>query len=342
VKTFLLKSVALLAPFAALSVPTVVHTVTVIVRAEQSLALRDGVFDGQMEGKFQALLRDDTAVIVGGDSRAERQVVPAIIEATTGWPAANVATTSGDLVTLSNAVKRHGVPPAAKILIISASMFQVNDGAIDAGYISTACLLNMRTWERVSIYADRLGSPWSPLDFTFEEAPPAVITSAQRSEQGFLGIDKSLSVPLPKSLLNDHPWYRRVSLHGARWRVFQEALGRIAAVGLRTYIFQPPVSPAWRTYTAGTFVDAAELEFAGMLRMATLNYADVRFLDFYSVPDARLGNESFYDIQHLNRAGAEMFTKILVDRIRDELGRPILARGVSMSTTCTSCRFGDG
>lgn len=318
-KALLLKAAVLLAPFIAPSLPTVAHTFVVVVRAEHSLGLRDGVFDQLLEGKLRALVSDDTAVIIAGDSRAEREVVPAIIEARTGWRTANIGTTAGDLVTLSNALKRHGIPRAGRMLIISTSLFQVNDGAIDSPYISTACFLNMTAWERVRLYADRLGSPWSPLDFRFVEGQPAVITGARLRDQGFVGIDKTLSLPLPKTLLNRHPWYRSVSLHGARWRVFGEALERLAASGLRIYLFQPPISPAWRAYTAGTFVDTAEREFSGMLGPAASAYSNLRFLDFYSVPDARLGNDQFSDIQHLNRAGAEKFTGILMDRITEDL-----------------------
>jgi hypothetical protein len=258
-------------------------------------------------------------VIVGGDSRAEAQIVPEVIEARTGSRAANVATVAQDLVTLSNGLARHGVPPASRLLIVSTSLFQVNDGAIDAGFMSTACLLNMTSRERAKIYLDRLGSPWSPLAFKFTEDPPAAITSERLREKGFVGIDKRLSLPLPKVLLTAHPWYRKVSLHGARWRIYQDALGRLAATGLRIYILQPPVSPAWRAYTTGTFVDAAEREFATMLAAATRKYGNVSFLDFYSAPDPRLGDDKFADIQHLNRGGADVFTGILMDRIGDAM-----------------------
>src|SRR5262245_49114786 len=101
-----------------------------MVRAERSGALRDGVFEPRLEGKLQALVTDRTRVLVAGDSRAERQIVPAAIEARTGWPSANVATTAQDLVTLRNALKRHGIPAHARILVLGASLFQVNDGAI--------------------------------------------------------------------------------------------------------------------------------------------------------------------------------------------------------------------
>lgn len=306
------KVLAILAPFIAASVPPVVQTLTVVIQAERSVTLRQGVFDSRLEGKWRALVSGETTVIVAGDSRAERQIIPAVIEASTGWRTANVATSAQDLVTLSNALARHGTPVSAQVLVISASVFQVNDGAIDEGYISAPCLLSMTTWERAGIYADRLGSPWSPLAFRFVEDAPAVIPQAHLDEQGFVGSDRQLSLPLPKVLLNLHPWYRNLELHGARWRIFQEALGRLAASGLRIFVVQPPISPAWRTYTSGTFVDGAEREYARMLRTAVPPYPNVRFLDYYSESDPRLDDTKFYDVQHLNRTGARLFTEMLV------------------------------
>lgn len=318
-KTLLVKSVALLAPFVALSVPTAVHTVSVVIRTEHSLAFCEGVFNQDLEGKLAAFVHDDTEVIVGGDSRGERQMVPAVVTARTGWKAANVATTAGDLITLRNALQRHGVPRAMRALVVSTSLFQVNDGAIDPGYVSTACFLNMTTWERLKVYADRLGSPWSPLDFQLDEGPPAVIKAPRLGEQGFLGVNGTLALPLPKSLLGDHPWYRTLSLHGARWRIFRQALEQLAAYGFPIWLVQPPISPAWRDYTAGTFVDTAEREFSEMLRVEGARYANVRVVDFYSTPDPRFGNARFYDIQHLNRQGAELFTQILAERVLADL-----------------------
>lgn len=321
-KILSLKVLALLAPFAALSVTPVVETVRVMVEAESARGLRDGVFEPRLEGKWRALVRPDTAVIVAGDSRAERQIVPAAIEARTGRPAVNVATIAQDVVTLRNAVRRYGVPPGARVLIISASIFQVNDGAIDGGFVSTACLLNMTRWERARVYADRLGSPWSPLAFRFVDGTAADVAPAVLREQGFLGIDKQLPLPLPRILLNQHPWYRKMALHGARWRIFQEALRGLSETGLTIYFVVPPVSPAWRDYTEDTFVDRSEREFIGMLAEAARPYPNVRVLDFYSTPDPRLGNEQFYDIQHVNRAGAQQLTEMLIDRIKMQDDRP--------------------
>jgi hypothetical protein len=320
-KLLSLKVLALLAPFAALSVQPFAQTIRVMAQAESSQGLQDGVFEPRLEGKWRALVRPDTAVIVAGDSRAERQIVPAVIEARTGWSTVNVATVAQDVVTLRNTIRRYGLPPAARVLIVGASVFQVNDGAIDGVNVSTACLLNMTGWERARVYADRLGSPWSPLAFRFVDGEPAEVNAQQLRERGFLGIEKQLTLPLPRIQLNQHPWYRKVSLRGARWRIFRAALADLAQSGVQIYLFAPPISPAWRAYTDRSFVDRAERQFAGMLAEAAQPYPNVRVLDFYSTPDPRLGDEKFYDIQHLNRRGAEEFTAILVDRIQDDRPR---------------------
>ena len=317
VRTLLWKSALLLAPLAVVGVPPVAQTVRMMASAERTVAGHAGVYDRALQGKFGALVAPGVSVLIAGDSRAQRQLVPAVFEAR-GEKAVNVATNAQDLVTFANALDRYGLPASVKVLLISTSVFQVNDGAIGGGFISTACLLNMTPRERTRVYLDRLGSPWSPLVFNFADGPPAPMSEAERREQGFLGIDKTLELPLPRVLLNEHPWYRNVRLDGARWRIFQQAIARVAATGREVVLIQPPVSPAWRAYTAGTFVEQAELTYAKMLAAAGAAWPRVRVLDFYTTLDSRLGNREFYDIQHLNRRGATLFSAMVADRVLGE------------------------
>jgi hypothetical protein len=318
-RTLVLKLGALIAPFAIVGV-------LAIIRAEHSTRLRDAIFNAELEGKIQTLLTADTEVIVGGDSRAERQVVPAVIESRTGRSAVNIGVNAGDLITLHNALKRYGVLGTDRALVASVSIFQVNDGSVTE--LSRAVVLNMTFREQVVFHWRGLPSllynlvAWSFPGWGRED-PPAAVT-APRSDGGFTGQNGTLQPQAPINVRLDpartnHPWYRNLSLHGARWRVFREALDRLDASQLRTYVYLPPVSPVWRAYTAGTFIDAGEREFAGMLREATRERRNIRFLDFYSTPDPRLGNDKYYDIQHLNQAGAGEFTGILMDRIGDDL-----------------------
>lgn len=45
------------------------------------------------------------------------------------------------------------------------------------------------------------------------------------------------------------------------------------------------------------------------------------FLDYYGEPGDALGEDTYYDIQHLNVAGAEVFTNRILDRIGDTFMR---------------------
>lgn len=72
VKILLIKIILLLTPY-------IIFAMAAIYYVEHSIALREGVFDNVLEGKIRAFIKTDTEIIIGGDSRAERQVVPAII-----------------------------------------------------------------------------------------------------------------------------------------------------------------------------------------------------------------------------------------------------------------------
>jgi hypothetical protein len=316
-KTLLFKMLALVAPFAILIIALAAHL-------DRSVKLREGVFNSELEGKFRALLKPDVEVIIAGDSRAERQVIPSVFESLTGQKAANVAVIAGDVITLRNAVRRHGMPSRTRILILSASLFQMNDGAIERGFLSKACVLNMTLREKLTVYRNALRSllaDMTEVSIRREEAPQVISEVALR-QQGFWGVDGKLSLPVTIILdpeTTNHPWYRDLSLHGARWRIFREALRELAEFNIRIYVFDPPISPAWRAYSAGSFIDLGERELAAMLRRETGLYPNLRFLDFYSAPDGRLTDEDFYDIQHVNRGGAEKFTEMLAEKIRADL-----------------------
>lgn len=310
------KSVLLLAPVVVMSAPPVLATAGAIVEAERSAALRDGVFDARLEGKWQALVGPDTGVVIAGDSRAERQIVPSVIAASLGTPAVNLATDAQDLITFRNAVWRHGWPASAGTLIVSTSVFQVNDGAIDVGYLSTPALLHLTRLERFGIYADRLGHPVSPLAFNFREPSPSAPSVEIRDALGFAAVHQRLRTPLPRIQLNEHPWYRRATIDGARWRVFQGALADLASTVPRVYVMVPPVAPAWRRYTANTFVDRAERAFAAQLQTLVQRWPHVRVLDFYR-EDPGLGDEWYSDIQHLNADGARVLSGMIAREVAD-------------------------
>jgi len=310
--------------------PILLFLLVVLSVTSNSEKWKEGVYDRELEAKIEALISDETEVIVAGDSRAERQLIPAIIERRTGRNAVNIATPACDLITLYNALKKHDLLKKRYVLIVSTSFFQANDGAVDPGYISPACMMNMTMREKISVFLHArrlflanlidmrkalLGG--DPMD-------KGSVTDVRRETLGFVGFEGTVKRP-SAILLNprttNHPWYKNVSLHGAKWRILRETMAKFAETGDRVYIYQPPVSPAWYRYTKESFIHDREREYSEMLRAESSKYPNIFFLDYYGEPGDALGDDLYYDIQHLNVAGAEAFTSRMMDRIGDDLRR---------------------
>ncbi len=327
-KTLTIKVLVLLTPILSLFLG-------VLSATGNSEKLRAGVFDKYLEAKMHALIKDDTRIVIAGDSRAERQLVPAIIEERTGLKTANVARASCDLITLYNALKSHDLLGKKYVLIVSASFFQVNDGAIDRGYVSTACTVNMTLKEKLFVYRNSLRSLWLDMvevAFGKKSGDAGGIDDSRLRNQGFLGVEGAIKQPLTVVLdpeRTDHPWYKNISIRGARWRIFRETLAKLERTGYRIYIYQSPVSPVWYRYTKGTFIDRSETAYSEMLRSLLAGHRDAGFLDYYGEPAPGLGDDMYYDIQHLNRTGATAFTNRMMDRIGGDIRRWVQRSGQS-------------
>lgn len=292
-----------------------------------SFLFKNDIFDNELETKILTLIvnnKDDVNLIVAGDSRAERQVIPEIIEKETGLKAVNIGTPSCDLITLYNALNKYNLLGQNKTFIISASIFQVNDGATDYGYISPSLILNMSTWEKLvfflkkpSIYTNMT------LKIGFHYAEKFFVKKNNFDENylkkgGVLEIEESAKLPISISLdpqKTQHPWYKNIEITKTKWRIFKETLKKLSESGDKIIIYQPPIMPSWQEYTKDTFIDNAEKKYSQMLSEETKKYKNILFLDFYNNKNEMLTNEMYADIQHLNKEGTKIFTQLLIKEI---------------------------
>lgn len=91
-------------------------------------------------------------VIVCGDSRADRQIIPAIFKQKTKLDLINIAATSQDLYTWSNSLLAAKV--SNKIIVISASFFQINDGANDFAFLNLGTFSDMTLKQKLELYTN--------------------------------------------------------------------------------------------------------------------------------------------------------------------------------------------
>lgn len=122
-----------------------------------------------------------------------------------------------------------------------------------------------------------------------------------------------------KRLLDSHPWYKNISINGARWRVFRDALNEINQDNSSFIIYQPPVSKSWKKITKNTFIHDSEMEYSNKLEELTNKYSNIEFYDYYTNDINELSNKMYYDYQHLNQMGAKIFSENISNKIIDQI-----------------------
>lgn len=293
----------------------------------------DSVCNEAIEAKVVALTKPAPDVIVGGDSRAEMQVDPRIFESECQLKAVNVAVSSGDLISLYHSLRKHGLLKAPITLIVSVSLFQINDGSTDPGYISSQQVAEMSFAESVHVFGPNLLGPQKMrlaaiLGLVQRKLiAMKILREPRRSEVDNLGYVPSFAKLDPaKRFVTDprttaHLWYKNLSIHGVRWRIFRQALSGLAQSDCRIVIYQPPVSDQFRRNIENSPIERGELEFSSMLRDESARYPNVTFLDYFGQNPPTLSDSDYGDVQHLNAWGAPKFTELL---IHDCIARGVL------------------
>jgi len=263
------------------------------------------------------------AVIVAGDSRAHRHVIPEVLRRELGVDAVNVAVGGGELISVAKVLRRDALTANKPVLILSATVFQVNDGATDHDTISMDCLMAMRWTDQIAMFRERLPEMAYRKIRMYKRCLSvrfglSSVRTKHFAEDGFMGVEGTFDISgmaaHPERI--KHPWYKDLNLNGRKWRIFQGALREIAASGCPILLYNGPSSPSWRQLSRDTFMEAAEVQYSQMLQREVAQYPNVHFLDFHGGWLDEFPEAMFYDIQHLNRTGAAKLTTILSNEIK--------------------------
>ncbi|HXV22126.1 MAG TPA: hypothetical protein VD811_14155 [Desulfuromonadales bacterium] len=291
------------------------------------------VYNDDLEKKITEFTKPkyDYTLVIAGDSRAERQLVPDIILSKYNIKSINIATSACSVSNMYNALKKYDLLDKQITVVVSVGFFQINDGAIDTGYISMAEIISMSLKDKFILFANDIGGLYrnylnalqeNIVNF-FIKAPFRLKENDERLEHhGFKPIDGSINLPLDFSTDSEntkHSWYKNINVYGVRWKNMQSTLNKMSKSNCKFILFQAPVSDAFKKHVNGTNIDRYEKEFSNMLQQEADKYNNIEFYDFYSRSLSNLTNDDYYDPQHLNRFGAEKFTILLMDEIKNKL-----------------------
>jgi hypothetical protein len=270
-----------------------------------------------------AYLKIQVPIVAAGDSRAEMQLIPAVLRAETSLEAVNLATTAGDIGDFERAAHSSGLLGQGRLFILSISFFQVNDGLMDDPYLSPSQVLSMSTFERFRLFKSRYPSSMRHYLGRFSEIrhrpaippalTPAIIAAAGVQVSTGHGAGDFPKAPWPER--TRHPWYQSIQIDGIRWRLTVEAIRRLCREnpGDLFVVFNGSMSPNARAEIRGSLFEKAEQRFDANMAELMGHEPNGLFLNYYDPADQTLLDDSlFYDLQHLNAKGAEIFSRLII------------------------------
>jgi hypothetical protein len=279
-------------------------------------------------------------ILVAGDSRARYNIDPAVLERETGRRCVNIGNVlplGGDLSTLVKALRRNPAALASHpILIVSVTLEGIND----MGY-ANAAVTNLFEWTpRDHLRAALRHRQRYLIHFTnvFLPSIKTLLIHKWKGRMFRCGGD----IYVPPRLLRDRGFeaqtgrkapqdlwvWPRVAedylIDGGRRRSFESALRWLSTCPAgRVVVVNGPMDTAWLRATDGPVPLAALDRFQGILAGAAKRYPGMTFLDWY--PDGVPGLETethFNDQLHLNREGAEIFSRYLAKSLAEASGNP--------------------
>ena len=286
-------------------------------------------FSSIINQKINSLIenKNEPMIIVGGDSRAEEQIISSILERRIGIKTVNIGISAGDVAILYNALMTHDLVNKNNSLIMSISSTEANDNIIYEWSISQAYVTYISTIDNIKLFGKSyLNMMHERLKLILKEllkleAGYTLNPSDRRIEtDGFVAVNGDISkLDFQKvDIYNDTSkvfWYLDSKHDGIRKKVLNKMIGKIADTDMNVILIQSPVAPSWLERTKNTYIDSIELNHSKYLKSISAMYDNISFLDFYTNQIDVFHDSMYYNRVHFNSKGAEIFTNALIDSL---------------------------
>lgn len=271
------------------------------------------------------------SLLIAGDSRAQRHLIPEVVADQLGLTpdnVVNIASASCESPVVVAAYREFaGRFTSAPIMVISVSIYSINDRANEPSALSKESLWSLGLVDRLRLATlpRALAAIFLPerelyrrLVIRPREPSPAAVP-----ERGFVGIAEDRCIDStpeglrPAITYVNRVWFNNAEIDGVRWRQLQADLHNLIDAGVQVVIMNSPDHPAYLQAIAGTSMDTANTEFRRQLS-DLCQRLNVPLLHY----DADWANGCdpdtlFYDVLHLNRRGAAILSERVGRDIND-------------------------
>jgi hypothetical protein len=292
--------------------------------------MRDEILDTPLERVICTLdrLYPSARLVVCGDSRAERQLIPRVMEEELGAPAVNMGSVAIDLVTMYNAIERYGLADSSRVFLVSIGVYQVNDAVTNGWYLSPAAFFNHEPLEHLLLFRSR------PIALVnryrtcralrrrmlyggglFRCRDRRYIPDRTCADKGYRAIKRVWNGDA--SELADCRWYWDGAIDGIRWRLYARYLRAFDSLHVPVVLLKSPAAPSVYTSPHTARFIAMERAFSEQLHAACEDLRYVRLLDLSLSPAAGMTDSMYYDGLHCNIDGARVYSKLVSQKLRE-------------------------
>ena len=267
-------------------------------------------------------------ILIAGDSRAERQIIPQELKKDTLKNILNIGISSGDIVRLRDFIVNRKASKLLyndeTILIVSVSPWQINDNYQKWGYLSNSTFKFLSFTEKFKLLKNKneyFKYVLATHKKNFKEILNLLDYKSNIDSLGYLGVEGDIT-KLNKNDINNmiiklKNEYLNYENNGFRWREFKKSLDFLSTKFNKVILIINPVTDKWRRSIENTFVEKYNLEFINKLNTYKISkgFNNLIIWNFYNDEKLEIEDNYFYDTHHLNNLGAKKFSSILQNKI---------------------------
>lgn len=263
---------------------------------------------------------NQSSIIISGDSRAEFQIDPKLLNQYTQKNCINIAESAFDLFSFTERLRLSTL--ANKTFVISSSFWQINDGSIDKGYIREEALSKLSFKEKISLYKTRLTDLIESQNALFLHRLLNTDTIVlgkkdKKLNQGY-GIYPCKTVDLSEDHFKKHPWYLNPKIDGVKLTLLKKAFINMKNMPSNTFVlYNGIVCPGFKTATQKNGIWNLETQYNAKIIeiIKTEKIDNVHF--FNLIENSDFETSDFTDIQHTCIHGNIKFTKLIAKLLQN-------------------------
>jgi hypothetical protein len=259
-------------------------------------------------------------IIISGDSRAEFQIDPALLNQYTHKNCINVAESALDLFSLTERLKLSNL--TNKTFVISSSFWQINDGSIDKGYIREEALSKLSFKEKISLYKTRLTDIIEAQNtlflHRFLNTDTIVLGNKDKKLNQGYGIYPCKTVDLSEDHFKKHPWYLNPKIDGVKLTLLKRALLNMKNMPSNNFVlYNGVVCPGFKTATQKNGIWNLEKKYNDKV-FEIIKAEKITNVHFFNlIENTNFETSDFTDIQHTCIHGNVKFTKLIAQILQN-------------------------